>query len=469
MSPPPPDNGNRGCIFMVKSNNDLMIKNFLRGVSLKPVKVGVCGLGVVGSGTVNVLQRNAEQLKSRTGRSIQLVQIAARRPNPACDTADISVTSDVFDVAKNPEVDILIELIGGCDVALDLVNTAIENGKHVVTANKALIAEHGNEIFERARKKGVIVAYEASVAGAIPVVKALREGLVGNRINWLAGIINGTGNFILTKMKECDSPFAEVLEEAQQLGYAEADPTFDVEGIDAAHKLTILAANAFGTKLMFDETYTEGISRITPDDIRYAEELGYCIKHLGIAHQTNQGVELRVHPTLIPQTHLLARVDGVMNSVLINGDAAGQTMYYGPGAGSEPTASAVVADIADIARLLDAPDVLSGTSVPPLPYDAGQDDVITLSIEDIVAASYVRIRAKDHPGVLMKVTEVIGRHGINIDALLQKETRENDGMADIVLLTDKIREGVLIKALQVIAELDDVTGPVTHIRVEHLG
>ena len=435
---------------------------------MKPVKVGVCGLGTVGSGTVNVLRRNTDVLASRTGRDIQVAQIAARRPNPACDTAGIPVTDDIFEVATNPEIDIVVELIGGYDTAKQLVLTAIESGKHIVTANKALIAEHGNEIFAAAREKNVVVAYEAGVAGGIPAIKALREGLVGNRINWLAGIINGTGNFILTEMKDKGSPFAEVLKQAQDLGYAEADPTFDVEGIDAAHKLAILAANAFGTPLAFDKTYTEGISKVTPDDLQYAQELGYRIKHLGIARRTEQGVELRVHPTLIPESHLLANVDGVMNSVLIDGDAVGQTLYYGAGAGSEPTASAVVADIADIARLIDTPKV----AVPPVAALAGGSDVPVLPITDVNAACYLRMRAKDRPGVLMKVTEILGQHGINIDALLQKEAQggsaTGDESVDIVLLTHEIRESLLSKALQEIEALDEVSGSVAHIRVEHL-
>ena len=431
---------------------------------MKPVKVGVCGLGTVGSGTVNVLRRNAEILASRTGRDIQVAQIAARRPNPSCDIADIPVTPDIFGVANNPEIDILVELIGGYDVAKKLVLTAIENGKHVVTANKALIAEHGNEIFAAAREKNVVVAYEAGVAGGIPAIKALREGLVGNRINWLAGIINGTGNFILTEMKDKGSPFADVLKQAQDLGYAEADPTFDVEGIDAAHKLAILAANAFGTPLAFDKTYTEGISKVTPEDLQYAQELGYRIKHLGIARRTEHGVELRVHPTLIPEAHLLASVDGVMNSVLIDGDAVGQTLYYGAGAGSEPTASAVVADIADIARLVDAPQA----AVPPVAALAGGSEVSVLPITDVHAACYLRMSAKDRPGVLMKVTEILGQNGINIDALLQKEGEERGGTVDIVLLTHEIRESLLSTALKEIEALDDIVGSVAHIRVEHL-
>ena len=431
---------------------------------MKPVKIGVCGLGTVGSGTVNVLRRNAALLNGRTGKQIEIAQIGARRPNPACDTTGIPVANDIFEVAVNPDIDVLVELIGGYGTALKLVMTAIEHGKHVVTANKALIAEHGNEIFSFAREKGVIVAYESGVAGGVPAIKALREGLVGNRIHWLAGIINGTGNFILTEMKERGSSFADVLKEAQDLGYAEADPTFDVEGIDAAHKLAILAANAFGTPLMFDKTYTEGISRVIPDDLQYAEELGYRIKHLGIARRTGQGIELRVHPTLIPETHLLASVDGVMNSVLINGDAVGQTMYFGPGAGSEPTASAVIADIADVARLIDCPQA----AVPPISSLDDSESTQALPIADIKAASYLRIHAKDHPGVLMKVTEVLGHHGINIDALLQKEARGSEGIADIVLLTHEVREGLLVDAIRELEALEDIAEPVAHIRVEHL-
>ncbi len=431
---------------------------------VKPVKIGVCGLGTVGSGTVNVLRRNADVLSSRTGRTLEVAQIALRRPNPLCDTAGIATTSDIFEVATNPEIDIVVELIGGYEVAKELVLKAIDNGKHVVTANKALIAEHGNEIFSRAREKGVVVAYEAGVAGGIPAIKALREGLVANRINWLAGIINGTGNFILTEMKEKGSPFADVLKQAQELGYAEADPTFDVEGIDAAHKLAILAANAFGTPLMFDRTYTEGISKVTPEDLQYAQELGYRIKHLGIARRTDAGVELRVHPTLVPESHLLASVDGVMNTVLVDGDAVGQTLYYGPGAGCEATASAVVADIADIARVIDAPQV----AVEPLSPLAGGEELQALPIGEVNAACYLRMSVQDQPGVLMKVTEILGQHGINIDALLQKETRAADGSVHIVLLTHEIRESLLSDALAELEALDEIVGTVAHIRVEHL-
>ncbi len=319
---------------------------------MKPVKVGICGLGTVGGGTFNVLQRNAEEIARRAGRGIEVAQIAVRTPNPNCQIAGTPTTSDVFAVATNPEIDIVVELIGGYTIARDLVLKAIEHGKHVVTANKALIAVHGNEIFAKAREKGVIVAFEAAVAGGIPVIKAIREGLSANRINWVAGIINGTGNFILTEMREKGRTFPDVLAEAQALGYAEADPTFDVEGIDAAHKLTILASIAFGIPLQFDKAYTEGITKLTTADVNYAEALGYRIKHLGVARSTAQGIELRVHPTLIPADRLIANVNGVMNAVMVNGDASGSTLFYGAGAGMEPTASSVVADLVDVVRAM---------------------------------------------------------------------------------------------------------------------
>ncbi|MFT7300782.1 MAG: homoserine dehydrogenase, partial [Porticoccus sp.] len=315
---------------------------------LNSVKIGICGLGTVGSGVVNVLNRNAGEISARAGCQIVITQVGARRDNPACEFDDISVSRDIFEVADNPDIDILVELIGGTTVAKDLVFRAIENGKHVVTANKALIAEFGNEIFKAAKEKGVTVAFEAAVAGGIPIIKAIREGLSANRIEWLAGIINGTGNFILTEMRDKGRDFADVLKEAQALGYAEADPTFDVEGIDAAHKLVILASLAFGIPLQFEKVFTEGISKVDSQDVAYAQQLGYCIKHLGIARRStysdNGGIELRVHPTLIPAKQLIANVDGVMNAVLVKGDAVGPTLYYGAGAGAEPTASSVIAD-----------------------------------------------------------------------------------------------------------------------------
>jgi len=433
---------------------------------LKPVKVGICGLGTVGGGTFNVLQRNAEEIARRIGRGIEVVQIATRQPNPRCDTGSITITDDVFAVVSNPEIDIVVELIGGYTLALELVLKAIENGKHVVTANKALIAVHGNEIFARAREKGVIVAFEASVAGGIPVIKAIREGLAGNRINWLAGIINGTGNFILTEMREKGRTFEDVLKEAQELGYAEADPTFDVEGIDAAHKLTILASIAFGIPLQFDKAYTEGISQLTTADVNYAEALGYRIKHLGVARRTDAGIELRVHPTLIPSDRLIANVNGVMNAVMVNGDAVGSTLYYGAGAGMEPTASAVVADLVDVARSLSADP---SNHVPPLAF---QPDALSahpiLPVSDCESAYYLRIQAKDHPGVLAQVATILSQHGINIESIMQKEAEEHDGLVPVILVTHRVVEQRIDNAISALETLDDVVGKVVRIRVEQL-
>lgn len=433
---------------------------------MKPVKVGICGLGTVGGGTFNVLQRNAEEIARRIGRGIEVVQIATRQPNPRCDTGSIAITDDVFAVVSNPEIDIVVELIGGYTLALELVLRAIENGKHVVTANKALIAVHGNEIFARAREKGVIVAFEASVAGGIPVIKAIREGLAGNRINWLAGIINGTGNFILTEMREKGRTFEDVLKEAQELGYAEADPTFDVEGIDAAHKLTILASIAFGIPLQFDKAYTEGISQLTTADVNYAEALGYRIKHLGVARRTDAGIELRVHPTLIPADRLIANVNGVMNAVMVNGDAVGSTLYYGAGAGMEPTASAVVADLVDVARALSADP---SNHVPPLAF---QPDALSahpiLPVSDCESAYYLRIQAKDHPGVLAQVATILSQHGINIESIMQKEAEEHDGLVPVILVTHRVVEQRIDNAISALETLDDVVGKVVRIRVEQL-
>lgn len=433
---------------------------------MKPVKVGICGLGTVGGGTFNVLQRNAEEIARRIGRGIEVVQIATRQPNPRCDTGSIAITDDVFAVVSNPEIDIVVELIGGYTLALELVLKAIENGKHVVTANKALIAVHGNEIFARAREKGVIVAFEASVAGGIPVIKAIREGLAGNRINWLAGIINGTGNFILTEMREKGRTFEDVLKEAQELGYAEADPTFDVEGIDAAHKLTILASIAFGIPLQFDKAYTEGISQLTTADVNYAEALGYRIKHLGVARRTDAGIELRVHPTLIPADRLIANVNGVMNAVMVNGDAVGSTLYYGAGAGMEPTASAVVADLVDVARALSADP---SNHVPPLAF---QPDALSahpiLPVSDCESAYYLRIQAKDHPGVLAQVATILSQHGINIESIMQKEAEEHDGLVPVILVTHRVVEQRIDNAISALETLDDVVGKVVRIRVEQL-
>ncbi len=434
------------------------------GNTLKPVKVGICGLGTVGGGTFNVLQRNARIITARVGRPVIIEQVGARRDNSDCDTGDINVTRDIFAVAHNPEIDILVETIGGYDVAKELILTAIDQGKHVVTANKALIAEHGNEIFQAARDKNVIVAYEAAVAGGIPIIKCLREGLSANSISWLAGIINGTGNYILTEMGDHNRPFADVLKEAQALGYAEADPTFDVEGIDACHKLTIMASIAFGIPLQFTKAYTEGISKITPSDIQYAASLGFRIKHLGVARKAANGIELRVHPTLIPSDRPLANINGVMNSVVIQGDGIGQTMYSGPGAGAEPTASSVIADIVDIARTIDAPDA----AVHALGFSAESlsDTLQVLPITETVCSFYLRIHADDHPGVMNAVTRVLSNHGINIDAITQKVTREDDGCADIVILTHRTLEGTMDKAISELEALEDIKSPITRIRVE---
>ena len=431
---------------------------------MKPVKVGICGLGTVGGGTFNVLQRNAEEIARRAGRRIQIEQIAMRHPNPSCDTTGMHVTDDVFSVATNPEVDVVIELIGGYDAAFKLVMTAIENGKHVVTANKALIAVHGNEIFAAAQEKNVMVAFEASVAGGIPIIKAMREGLSANKINWLAGIINGTGNFIMTEMREKGRSFEDVLAEAQALGYAEADPTFDVEGIDAAHKLTILASIAYGIPLQFEKAYTEGISKVTAEDVQYAEELGYRIKHLGITRRTDQGIELRVHPTLIPEKALLANVNGVMNAVLVDGDAVGQTLYYGAGAGAEPTASAVVADVVDVVRTLTAD---RDNRVPHLAFQPTElSDTRILSADDIETGYYLRLQAEERPGVLAKVTRILADKGINIEAIIQKETCEEQ--VPVIMLTHQVVESQMNEALKAIEALPEILSEVTRIRVELL-
>jgi len=435
---------------------------------VEPVKVGLLGLGTVGCGTVSVLKRNAQEIQRRAGRGIVIAQAAARdlkRPR-ICDAAGIALTDDPMAVVDNPELEVIVELIGGTTIARELVSKAIANGKHVVTANKALIAKHGNEIFAQAREQGVMVAFEAAVAGGIPVIKAIREGLAGNRIEWLAGIINGTGNFILTEMRDKGRDFADVLAEAQSLGYAEADPTFDVEGIDAAHKLTILASIAFGIPLQFDKVYTEGISRITAEDVRYAEELGYRIKHLGLARRTPQGVELRVHPTLIPYRRLIANVDGVMNAVLVKGDAVGPTLYYGAGAGSEPTASAVVADLVDVVRALTADPE---NRVPHLAFQADAlSDIAILPMAEVETAYYLRLEAEDSPGVLAEVTHILGEAGISIEAIIQKEQAPEAAYVPVIMLTHVVKEGKMNQAIQRIEALDSTGGPVTRIRVEYL-
>ncbi len=429
------------------------------------VKVGICGLGTVGSGTLRVMSRNAADINARAGRQIIVSHIGARRDRPGCDTGDIRVSRDIFEVVRDPEVQILVELVGGTDVARELVLQAIESGKHVVTANKALIAEHGNELFEAALNQGVALAYEAAVAGGIPIIRALREGLAGNRISWIAGIINGTSNYILTEMAQ-GREYAEVLKEAQALGYAEADPTFDVEGIDAAHKLVILGSIACRIPLQFDKVYTEGISHLSPRDLRYAAELGYRIKHLGIARRNNGGVELRVHPTLIPEERLIANVDGVMNAVLVEGDAVGPTLYYGAGAGGEPTASSVIADIIEIARQV---DLEPSARTPYLGFEYGEaTDLPVLPIEDCITSFYLRMTVQDRPGVLSAIARIFGESGISIEALIQKEAKAGQQEVPIVLITNEAREGDLIKAFDQIQALDQVIGPVVKIRVENL-
>ena len=431
---------------------------------LKAVNVGICGLGTVGGGTFRVLARNAELIAGRAGVPIRVARVASRRRREELDLGEVPFTSDIMALAEDPGIDVLVELIGGYETARELVLRAIANGKHVVTANKALIAVHGNEIFEAAAQKGVIVAFEAAVAGGIPVVKAVREGMAANRIDWIAGIINGTGNYILTEMR-AGRPFEEVLKEAQALGYAEADPTFDVEGIDAAHKLTILASTAFGVPLQFDRAYTEGISDITPYDIAHAEALGYRIKHLGITRRRDEGFELRVHPTLVPSGHLIAQVDGVLNAVLVDGDAVGQTMYYGPGAGAEATASSVIADLVDVAR------AVANGSLQRVPYlgfepDA-MGDVPVLSMESIRSGYYLRIHAKDHPGVLAKVAAILSEHSINIESIMQKESEEMNGLIPIIMLTHTVQERQMNGAIADLQALPDIEGKVVRIRAEH--
>lgn len=436
---------------------------------MQSVKIGILGLGTVGSGTVNVLTRNSREISRRAGRDIEISRAADRdldKPE-SCDTSAIKLSDDAFEIINDPEIQIVVELIGGTGVAKDLVMQAIENGKHVVTANKALIAMHGNELFELAQKKGVTIAFEAAVAGGIPIIKAMREGLAGNRIEWLAGIINGTGNFILTEMREKGRDFADVLAEAQALGYAEADPTFDIEGIDAAHKLTIMASIAFGIPLQFYKCYTEGISKIAQEDVQNAAELGYRIKHLGIAKKTASGVELRVHPTLIPERRLIANVNGVMNAVVVKGDAVGPTLYYGAGAGSEATASAVVADIVDIVRALTTDPE---NRVPHLAFqpDALKDTPI-LSMSEVVTSYYLRIHTLDKPGVLADITRILSEQGINIEAILQKQPEEHEGIVPIIMLTQAVVEKNMDQAIAQIEALDTVPDSIMRIRMESLG
>lgn len=436
---------------------------------MKPVKVGVLGLGTVGGGTVNVLKRNAAEIARRAGREIIITRASAKDLDKAriCDTTGVQLTNNPLDIINDPDIDIVLELIGGAGIVKDYVLQAIANGKHVVTANKSLIALHGNEIFAKASEKGVIVAFEAAVAGGVPIIKAIREGLSGNQIEWVAGIINGTGNFILTEMRDKGRDFADVLAEAQALGYAEADPTFDVEGIDAGHKLTILASIAFGIPLQFEKVYTEGITKITRTDVEYAEELGYRIKHLGIARQTAEGIELRVHPTLIPERRLIANVNGVMNAVLVKGDAVGATLYYGAGAGAEPTASAVVADVIDVVRALTSDPE---NRVPHLAFQADSlADIPVLSADSFKTAYYLRLHAEDKSGVLADVTRILADHDISIEAITQKEPPKGETIVPIIMLTQVTQEHRMNAAIAKIEALATVSGKVNRIRLETLG
>ncbi|HQT34742.1 MAG: homoserine dehydrogenase [Thiobacillus sp.] len=434
---------------------------------MKPINVGLLGLGTVGGGTLTVLRRNAEEITRRAGREIRVVRAAVRDLEKARALAgDLPLTTNPFDVVDDPAIDIVVELIGGLEPARELVLQAIANGKHVVTANKHLVAKYGNEIFAAAQTRGVMVAFEAAVAGGIPIIKALREGLTANRIEWLAGIINGTSNFILTEMRDKGAAFEDVLKEAQRLGYAEADPTFDIEGIDAAHKLTILSAIAFGIPMQFDRAYTEGISKLTREDVQYAEELGYRIKLLGIARRAENGIELRVHPTLIPERRLIANVDGAMNAVLVLGDAVGPTLYYGAGAGAEPTASAVVADLVDVTRLHTADP---HHRVPHLAFQPDQlADTPILPMDEVRTAYYLRLRAFDRPGVLADITRILADGNISIDAMVQKEPAEGEVEVNIILLTHITVEKNINAAIARIEALDTVAGQVMRIRLEEL-
>ena len=422
------------------------------------MRVGICGLGTVGSGLFNLFQSNGAEISRKTDSAPALTVVGCRRDHPDCDMSLAEVTRDIFEVARSPDIDIVVELIGGTEVARDLVLEAINNGKHVVTANKALIALHGDEVFAAAKENNVAVRYEAAIAGGIPIVKAVREGLAGNQIDWIAGIINGTSNFILSEMAAPGSnrSFADVLKEAQDLGYAEADPTFDVEGIDAAHKLTILAGIAFGTPFNFSAMYTEGISAVTTADMQFADELGYRIRHLGIARKNGNQIELRVHPTLVPDDEMLAQVEGVMNAVMVGSNAAGPTLYYGAGAGAGPTASALMADIIDICR---------GNNLPDMGFSELTDTEVS-GIESISASYYLRLEVLDEPGVMADVTSILGRHKVSIEALIQKDARPSD--AQIVIVTSDVLESDMNAAIEALSSLDEVTSDITRIRVADL-
>jgi homoserine dehydrogenase len=435
---------------------------------VRPIRAGLLGIGTVGSGAWDVLNRNADEIRRRAGRAIRITRVADKDLKRARKLVQgkAILHRDAWEVVRAPDVDIVIELIGGTGIAKDLVLEAIAQGKHVVTANKALLAKHGNRIFAAAQKKGVMVAFEASVGGGIPIIKALREGLAANRIEWIAGIINGTSNFILTEMRDKGLPFATVLADAQRMGYAETDPTFDIEGIDAAHKLTILSALAFGIPMQFAKAYTEGISKLTQADIGYAEELGYRIKLLGITRRAKKGIELRVHPTLVPARRLIANVEGVMNGILVKGDAVGATMYYGAGAGSQPTASAVVADLVDVTRLITADP---GHRVPHLAFQPDQlSDTPILPIGEVETSYYLRMRVLDKPGVLARITRILADSRISIEAMVQKEPGEGEQRVDIVMLTHRALEKNVNAAMARIERLPTVVGKVTRIRLEEL-
>ena len=436
---------------------------------MKAIKVGLLGIGTVGAGTFTVLQRNQEEIRRRAGRGIEIVMVADLDTEraKAITGGKAEVVNDANLVVNNPEIDIVVELIGGYGIARDMVMKAIANGKHVVTANKALLALHGTEIFKAAQEKGVMVAFEAAVAGGIPIIKALREGLTANRIQWIAGIINGTTNFILSEMRDKGLDFDVVLKEAQRLGYAEADPTFDIEGIDAAHKATIMSAIAFGVPVQFDKAYVEGITKLSAIDIRYAEQLGYRIKLLGIARRTPEGIELRVHPTLIPAGRLIANVEGAMNAVLVQGDAVGATLYYGKGAGSEPTASAVIADLVDITRLATAN---AEHRVPYLAFQPNEmSDTPILPMAEVTSSYYLRIRVADTVGVLANVTRILADSSISVDAMLQKGAGEGETATDLIILTHQTKEKHVDSAIAAIEALTTVEGKVTRIRLEQLG
>lgn len=435
---------------------------------MKPIHIGLLGIGTVGGGAYTVLKRNQEEIARRAGREIVVKMIADKDLDKARSLADsgVTVTADAHEITKNPDIDIVVELIGGQTIAKDLIMEAIANGKHVVTANKALLANHGTEIFAAARAKGVIVAFEAAVAGGIPIIKALREGLTANRITWIAGIINGTANFILSEMREKGLSFEQVLAQAQKLGYAEADPTYDIEGIDSAHKITLMSAIAFGIPVQFSKVYTEGITKLTGEDIRYAEELGYRIKLLGITKRVAKGIELRVHPTLIPMRRLIANVEGVMNAVVVNGDAVGATLYYGAGAGAEPTASSVIADLVDVTRMQTADPM---HRVPTLSFQPDSlSDTPIIPMEEVETSYYLRLQVIDKPGVMAEITRIVAENNISISAMIQKEASSDSDKVGIIMLTHLTAEKNINAAIAHIESLSVVTSKVIRVRIEEL-